>query len=69
MDSADIEIHCHLQQIRQFHRKMFVTGTKRCRDDEDLEEEQVFKVSVGFKKERNDSSSNSSSSNSVEQFF
>ena len=45
------------------------TGTKRCRDNEDLEEEQVFKVSVGLKKERNDSSSNSSSSNSVEQFF
>ena len=53
--------------MRHFHRQ-YLTGTKRCRDDEDFEDEQVAKVpaitSVGLKRGRSGSGSSSSSSSS-----
>ena len=68
LDSADIEIPLSSSANAPIPPPISVTGTTRCRDDEDLEEEQVAKVpavtSVGLKRGRNDSSSSSSSSSS-----
>ena len=68
IDSADIEIPLSSSANAPIPPPISVTGTKRCRDDEDLEEEQVAKVlaitSVGLKRGRSDSSSRSSSSSS-----
>ena len=68
MDSADIEIPLSSPANAPIPPPISVTGTKRSRDDEDLEDEQVAKVpaitSVGLKRGRSDSSSSSSSSSS-----
>ena len=68
MDSADIEIPLSSSANAPIPPPISVTGTKRCRDDEDLEEEQVATVpaitSVGLKRGRSDSSSSSCSSSS-----
>ena len=44
LDSADIEIPLSSSANAPIPLSISVTGTKRCRDDEDLEEEQVAKV-------------------------
>ena len=54
MDSADIEIPLSSSANAPIPPPISVTGTKRCKDDADLEEEQVAKVpaitSVGLKR-------------------
>ena len=65
MGSADIEIPSSSPANASIPPPISVIA-KRCRDDEDLEEEQVAKVpaitSVGLKRGRSDSSSSLSSS-------